>query len=124
MQIYCIAGTFFQRSCHPADSDDSGYTTYFFSGYLQLDKEVEKGEGQLIDSFGAARIVVTKCSDDELIFTKRYSGGGDKVHYTFTKRSDGTWSGHYAGLASGEGHAWCELRPLPSTFLAPDVLHD
>lgn len=99
-----------------------GVERFYFSGYINtetVDTDDDDGglPGAMEDQFGPSDLFDIIATDTEFGFKKLYDRRPDMIEYRFRKLPDGSWVGHYEGVAVGRGVARCMLTPIPDGFL-------
>ncbi len=121
-QFYLITGVFFSEGTHyglgfdPEMGPRVGIQTVIkhalFSGVI----DAYADEGALQDHYGVSTLILTKTSDNEFEFIKRYDGRSDTITYRFFKTKDGDGYVGYWEQKEGEhgicGSARCFIKGI------------
>jgi len=109
--LYSIAG--WMSSWYGWDGIEFGTA---FGGYFRLDQEIGHIEGEIVDTFGAARIEGL-LEDNSLRFQKTYilralpHTAPGIIHYEFERAGDG-WQGGFTLHSGTKGKAICKIQPV------------
>ena len=77
--------------------------------------------GEMSDKWGESSITNFELTENTLTYIKHYNCR-PPIHYSFTKKEDGSWSGKYSGIDCGEGEANIHVVETFESFLSPESI--
>jgi hypothetical protein len=76
--------------------------------------------GHMHDRWGYSVITNFILSDNELSFTKKYSGR-PPIYYVFVEKNGNAWHGTYEGVDCGKGTSKCFIIETDESFFDPGM---